>query len=92
MRGCSCRLQATATGWRRCTGFNLHWYARSVCRKFAKIDLACWLYDHGGLSWGRAADFAGMDKYAFWGELDKRGSTILDEEGILEEIRQIRMK
>jgi predicted HTH domain antitoxin len=57
-----------------------------------KIDLACWLYDHGGLSWGRAADFAGMDKYAFWGELDKRGSTILDEEGILEEIRQIRMK
>jgi predicted HTH domain antitoxin len=57
-----------------------------------KIDLACWLYDHGALSWGRAAEFCSLDKYRFWAELEKRGSTILDEAGILEEIRKTSMQ
>lgn len=56
-----------------------------------KIDLACWLYDHGALSRGRAAAFCGLDKYEFWAELDERGATVMDEAGIRDEIRQIQV-
>jgi len=48
-------------------------HATSLSEEEMKVEVAVMLYDRADLSIGKAAEFAGMDRYLFWELLASRG-------------------
>ena len=59
-------------------------------KKQISVDLACFLFEKGLMSSGKAAEFCGMPRIEFWDELGKRNISRYNEEMLQMDLETIR--